>query len=53
MNYKSILEGQVRELQKVQDKIINEGLFNSPQIQETSKQILEIVKYLYRENIKR
>ena len=46
MNYKSILEGQVRDLQKIQDQLINEGDVKSPQITEVSKQILEIVKYL-------
>lgn len=46
MDYKSILEGQVRDLQKIQDQLINEGDVKSPQITEISNKILDIVKYL-------
>lgn len=46
MNYKSVLEEQIRELQKAQDKIMNEKNIHPPFICEISAHILEIIKEL-------
>lgn len=46
MDYKLVLEEQIRELQKTQDRIMNEGSIHPPFVCEIAKQILEITKEL-------
>ncbi len=46
MNYKSVLEEQIRELQKAQDKVMNDNTIHPPFVCEIATNILEIVKEL-------
>ena len=46
MIYKSVLEEQIRELQKAQDRVMSEESLHAPFVCEIAEKILEIVREL-------
>ncbi|WP_425800808.1 hypothetical protein ACHOLT_11700 [Desulfitobacterium sp. Sab5] len=46
MDYKSVLEEQIRELQKAQDRVMNDQSLHVPFVCDISEKILEIVREL-------